>query len=312
MSLLDRQRLSCLLLLSATLATVCSHAHAQQTLRWKFRAGESRDVDVTQTMSMALNVEDQPLRVGMRQRMSISRTVQSVDEQGNARVLQQIKRVQMTADGPAAFAYDSKQPAGDAAGLAPLFQALTQAQIAMTITPRGKVQDVELPQPLLEAIDSLPATGVARQLFSQEGLTELMKQSSLEFPEQSLQPGERWQTKSTLKTPLLGTQVVTTTYTYQGAQESGQQRLAQIEVQNEFAFEDVPKTTMLHIKDQFNQGKILFDNDHGDLVSSQTSAKLTLEVQTAGRKVSQNITTELQLQVQPPAVEQAPERDEAP
>ena len=90
--------------------------------------------------------------------------VQGVDEKtGEAVIKQKFDRVKMKMTTPVGgFEYDSKSeaaPTGLGAMIAPMYKAMTKGEFEITMTSRGEVKDVKIPEEVIDRAQELARRG---------------------------------------------------------------------------------------------------------------------------------------------------------
>lgn len=282
-------RLMLLVLPMAVLAAPA--AIGQESLRWKFKEGESHQYTLEQKTENTAMVQGQEITTTILQTVEMTWAVKSVEADGSARVAQTIDRIKMELNSPfAGFAYDSQaeQPAeGPAAQLAPVINALIGTPITLLMNPRGEVNEVEVPDEMVQKLQNAgPAAQSLKGLASKEGMKGLIGQSTLVLPEEPVSQGDNWTRKLNLPMPT-GTMALTNTYTYEG---TGEQGLAKINLKMNIdelkAAPDAPFE--MKLDSQEGSGSYSFDTQAGILKSSEVNQKLKAVVTLQG----QEITTE--------------------
>lgn len=287
-----------------------SAAMAQEPLRWKFEKGEKFDYDMVQDMKIGST--GGPLgaqNVTMHQELEMTWNIQDVKEDGDAVIEQKIDRVKMKMELPApvgAIEYDSasdKPATGPAAMLAPMYTAMTKGAFIITMSPRGEIKDVKIPEEVVAALKASPGAAAMGDMASAEGFKKMISQGSLVLPEAAPKQDETWSTKVEVNNPQAGKQIVETTYKYVGSKE--------LEGVTQAVFE--PTITMnfegaqVKITEQDSDGEILFNVAEGRLESSKLEQHVTIDQQPAGQtKIDQNILVTMK-----PAGEAGSESSEA-
>jgi hypothetical protein len=275
-----------------------TNATAQEPLRWKLETGQKLNYNMVQDMKIGVAggpAGDQNMTV--HQVMNMIWNVVDAKEDG-ALIRQKFERVQTKMMMPplGTIEYDSasdQAPVGLAAMLAPVYKALTEAEFELTMTPRGEIKDVKIPEKFLEALKNSPNAAALGDLATPEGFKKMMSQSALVLPENAPQAGEVSTTKSELNAPFGGKQIVETTYRYDGTKDIDGVEVAVFQPTMKMAYQgdNQPK-----IKDQESSGEILFNVDAGRMHSSKLDQKMTLE-QAAGMQmtIDQSITVDVKL-----------------
>lgn len=263
------------------MASLGQVANAETLLRWKFTEGETLEVTVDQHTVTATTGAGKPTGIDITMQLRMAWTIGAVAEDGSARMTQQFERfaVTMKSGTAEAIEYDSdseSKPSGSAANIAAAVSPVIGAEFAVTMTNRGAIRDVKLSDAASEAFNSVESPAL-KQLFSAEGISRLLSQAAVEFPEAEVATNSEWAT--TLVTPsALGTLKQDRTYTLTTPEDINGKTLERINLSGRLvieAGEQAPsKSTLI---DQELTGTMLFDAEAGRLVSSQSTQKLTTE-----------------------------------
>ncbi len=282
-------------------------SRAEPVLRWKFTAGEKTPYALKMDMTQAMGLAGNNIEIKTTQLIDMTWKVESVTTDGAAMMTQTIDRIrmEMTTQGPGAMSmkFDSaekKKPEGLAAMLAPLFEGLVGKPVSMKMTPRGEVSDIKIPKEMLDAFKKLPGAEQMGGMFTEDGFKQMTSQAMLSLPEEAVKDGTTWTSASETKNPLLGTQKLSTTYTYQGTEKRDGQELAKIGTQVQMKF-DAPANAAIKVdvKEQNNKGAILFDNAKGRISESSSTAKMKMEIAAMGQTINQDVTVESSLKLAP-------------
>ena len=302
-------------MLVAVLAFLSPTVNAQQELRWKFEEGEKLNYDMIQNMTIGST--GGPLgaqNMTMRQEMDMTWEVVGVDEEGNAVIKQQFDqmKIKMTLPPPlGTIEYDSKSdqaPQGPAAMLAPMYKAMTEAEFELTMTPRGEIKEVKIPDQVLAALRNSPGAAAMGDMATPEGFKKMISQGALVLPEDAPQPGQEWTTKVEVNNPMAGKQVIETTYEFEGMKEVDGTTFAAIAPELKMSFEGTPQVQM-NVSEQDSSGEILFNVEEGRLHSSNLKQNVTIDITVAGQMLQQKIDQTIEVKVTP-ASEEAAESDE--
>ena len=121
-----------------------------------------------------------------------------------------------------AFDYDSssdENPTGPAAMIAPMYKAITEGELEITMTSRGEVKDVKISEQVRTALKNLPNAAEMGDVASPEGIKKMLSQGVLVLPNDSPKKGETWSTKVESQIPVAGKQTIETTYRYEGTKD---------------------------------------------------------------------------------------------
>ncbi|MCI0492172.1 MAG: DUF6263 family protein [Planctomycetes bacterium] len=280
-----------------------------QPLRWKFEVGEKLNYDMVQDMTLSMSGgQGGPASTTVQQQMNMKWDVQGVNEEGEAVIRQKIDRVRMQMTGPMGkVEYDSdsqEPPAGMAAMVAPMFEAMTRGEFELTITARGEVKEVKVPEEVLSALKNSPQAAQMGDMATPEGFQKMIMQSALVLPEKSPSKGETWSNKIDLTNPAAGKQTVETSYTYDGTKEVEGKTYAVFRPKLTMQFEGNAAVQM-KMKDQTSEGEVLFDIEQGRLNSSTLKQNVTMEMTVAGMTMEQKIIQAIEVKVTPTEEDQA-------
>jgi len=320
----DHIRFVSIILSLAGLSLAACAARAEDPLRWKFEVGEKLDYNMTQEMNMsAATGAAGQMTTTMRQDMDMTWDVQGVDKTtGEAVIKQKFERVKMKMTSPVFnIDYDSKSdapPVGLAAQIAPMYKAMTNAEFEITMTARGEVKDVKIPEEVMTALKNSPGAAQMGDIATPEGFKKMISQGALVLPEATPKKGDTWSTKVEMNNPQAGKQTVETTYTYDGTKEADGVNYAVIKPQLKMAFEERPAPAegqpkapapqlSMKIVDQNSDGEILFNLSKGRLSSTTLKQNVTIEAKVAGQTIQQKIDQKIEVKVAPAGEKKADE-----
>ncbi len=289
----------CLLLLSV------SSSHAATTLRWKFEPGQILHQIVVQDMKMTMKIRGRTIVTNITQTMDATWKVGAVDAQGTAEITQTFDRIQMkmTAAGAPGFEFDSdkdQELTGIGAMLGPSLKAMAKSKFELKMTTRGEIVAVEVSQETADALKKLPGAGAMGGLFSKDGMIAMIKKSSQAFPEQPLEKGDDWTTKTEIEMPNIGAMAADTKLTYAGPEEVEGKQLEKLDVSITMAIKPkVGGQTQVNLKEQDASGVIYFDNAAGRIDHSEIVQNMTLQVMVAGNNFTQEILQTISTRLTP-------------
>lgn len=294
MNALAPHRRGLVLLGVGVLAALSSAARAADPLVWKLEPGLTNRYEMTQKMDMKMNVGGgAETSVGVEQTINFSWTVDSIKDDGAAVLKQKIDRMQMTitANDGQKSQIDSasdKPPEGQAAQLAPLLKEFTSSAFTVTMNPRGEILEVEVPESLVKALQGIPGAAVMGDLTTAEGFKKLVKQTSFTIPE-TLEPGAQWTATAETKNPAIGTQVIETTYKYEGPREVDGKTMEVFTPTLVMKYEAGDGGTKIEVVGQESSGEILFNRDDGRLESSKIEQGMDLKFNAQGHDATQKL-----------------------
>jgi hypothetical protein len=293
---------SACILAALSVALFAAPARAAEPLTWKFQVGEGNHYRMTQKMTMDIQIGE-----GASETQEITNVIDmswiadEVNDDGSARLTQSIDRMRMMIEpkGRDKVEFDSQstdEPQGFAAMIAPLFRELSRAKFKLTMSPRGKVSDIEVPESLVKALAAAPGAAAMGDLATAKGLEDTMSRMSLEMPEK-LEAGETWTSTSEMNNPALGKQTIKVTYKYVGPREKDGVTFEVFEPTLEIAFAGGAATAT--IEEQKSSGEVLFNRTAGRLESTTLDHMMKLKLAIAGQTLNQTLTQSTEMQWMP-------------
>ncbi|MFO0889172.1 MAG: DUF6263 family protein [Isosphaeraceae bacterium] len=272
-------------------------AFGAETLRWKFKPGETLKYTMVQETTQGIKAGGQDLSTNLNQTVDLHWNIKSVSPEGVADMSQTIDRVRTKVDSPlgGAFEFDSQAeqaPEGPIAGiLVPLLKGLVGAEFTFKMNGMGELTEVKVPQKLLDSLKNAGPAANAGGMFSEEGLKNLISQSSLSLPEAALEPGKSWDQKSRLAMPMIGTMVMDKTYTYQGPAGGGA-GVHKIELKTKVNLEPAADSNVaVKITSQEGKGEFSFDPQAGRVVKSRIDDQMQMSLSVQGQNIEQTTKT---------------------
>jgi hypothetical protein len=278
------------------MATEKQTARGAETLRWKFKPGETLRYTMVQEMSQGMKAMGQEIKSSVKQTIDLHWSVKSIGGDGLAELSQTIDRIRTKVESPGnSFDYDSqtgKEPeAQNASPLVPLLKAQVGAEFGFKMNSRGELSDIKVPQKLLESLRQAGPLANSGGMFSEEGLKNMISQSSLMLPEQSLEKGKSWTHQGKVPVPMLGTMVIDKIYTFDGPSpiEAG---LDQVLLQTKVSLEPAADSNIaVKITSQNGSGEFTFDPQAGRVVSSRVNDQLRMSLSVMGQEMEQSTDT---------------------
>ncbi len=269
---------------------------AADPLIWKFTPGQTNRYQMTQNTKLTMNTgPGGQVETDSKMSLNLSWTVEEINDDGAAVLNQRVDRMQMKISTGAGQSTEidsqsDEPPQGQAATLVPLVKALTAEPFTVTMSPRGEITDVNVPESIVEALKNQPGAAQMGDLATPEGFKKLVSQASFVLPEK-LEPGVEWKTKTVTEAPSIGKQTAETTYRYEGSKEiDGEPReVFSAKVAVSFASGELP----IEVTKQESSGQILFNREAGRLESSKikhlTNLKITIGDNTVDQTIDQNV-----------------------
>ena len=181
--------------------------------------------------------------------------------------------------------------------LADTMSPMVGTKIVQTMNKRGQILDVTVPD---EALSGLRQNPLTKQLISDSFMKDSFATASPEFPAEALVKGQYWQSSTEMRSPV-GPMKLNNTYTYRGSKHRNGHQLERIGIKVEMELDEKPNAlgVKIDLKDQENDGEILFDNQLGHLVESTMVQKMTMTINAFGQTVDQRTENTQHLTIRP-------------
>ena len=276
--------------LAAALSAAAAGRADAATLRWKFKKGESLHYQMEQKTVTQIKARGQDIKTTLGQTIDSTWTVESVGPDGAAEMSQTIDRVRTKIESAfGTLEYDSsagKEPEGAiAAGVVPLLKALVGAKFQYKMNTQGELSDVKVPAGLVQKIKESGPTAGNTGMFSEEGLKNLINQSSLSLPAEELTKDKTWARESKIPAAPIGTMLLEKNYKYDGPADGGEK----ISLDIKMTLEPAPGGTIeVKVGAQKGGGSFIFDNAAGRVASSTVSEKMEMIIKVQDQEVNQS------------------------
>jgi len=254
-----------------------------------------------------LKVPGQQLQTTLTQTIDLSWAVKDVAADGTADVSWTIDRMRTRIESAlGAFAYDSKDakvPEGPiASALVPTLKAIVGAPFPFKVNPQGELSDVKVPEKVAQALrDAGPAMSGSNSTFSEEGLKNMIIQSSLAVPGGDIAVGKSWSKQTKIPSPPIGTMTLDKTFTYLGP-DPNSPNIEKIGLATKIGVEPQPDTKIkFDIDAQEAKGDFSFDNAAGRIVSADVVEKMETTATVMDQKIQQIVDTKTTMKLIPDA-----------
>lgn len=226
--------------LALTAMALGSPIHAQSNeVCWKLKTNDQFDLNFNQTSKSDTTIDSRETSIESKTEIEMTWKVSNVDPEGTATIQQTITGINLVVNGFTRkkkgetgaplleVAVDTSVPAKTSAQgkkLLKQIQPLLNVPIDVVMAATGEILDVKISTDVADLLNELPNTRNLRQLFSADGLKQMMGASSVILP-QPLTVGQTWNRQSTTDTAM-GAMEQTETYTYLGNKDSEQGQVA--------------------------------------------------------------------------------------
>lgn len=277
-------------LLSVVTFALGSSASAQDLLRWKFRSGDNLRYSVVQNMESTTAFGDEPVTSTFNQTINMSWQVLSVAAGGETILNQVFDRVRLSMEGGPAgtieFDTHTKTPSDNpiTKALGDVFGNIVGQQFQVSMQPTGAINNVKVPDPLLEAVRKSAAG--QQGALDEKMLKDMMKQSAVMLPNESVSPGSRWSSQQNIQMPF-GTMTITSAMTYAQRDASGNAVIDFVPSVTITPREGSPTKMTLNSAD--GRGRIIFDVARGRVNRTQLDLKMQMTMEVNGQKLPQTV-----------------------
>jgi hypothetical protein len=198
--------------LTAALALGESPGRGQEpvSLRWRFHAGDTIRYEFRQKNEIKVKTGNQESVNTTDLTLKLTWRVDSVAEDGTARVSQSLDHVRVTIQpGTQTIRFvsdgEGETTSPEAQALGKVYRAAIAAPASLTIDRRGRVVEARVAESVTRAVRGSPfqAAADSGSLFSGQGLKSLLAQVIPVLPEKSVAQGSRWEQSLDLPSPPL-------------------------------------------------------------------------------------------------------------
>lgn len=293
------------------LVCIAGVARADEPLLWKFAAGDVHHYLMVQDMTMSVAMGSATQTTTIKQNIDMSWKVDSIKDDGSAVLTQKIERMRMNMDMPGGqkMEFDSaaKQEDPTAAGkpaspltqmMGPMLKALTSSAFKVTMSTRGEITDVDVPEELLKGLQASPGAKLIGDLQSEKGFKDLVQRGSLVLPTE-LKEGTEWTSKVEMDNAAVGKQTVETTYKYAGSREQDGATMEVFKPTMTMGFGGEGKAGKVEIAKQDSSGEILFNRNAGRLEQSTLKQDMEMNVNEGAQQAKLTINQTVELKWMP-------------
>jgi len=273
-------------------------AEADPVLKYRYKSGQRLQYELKQTLTTKTEFSGQESGNAITQHLDLSTVVEKVLPDGSARVKKSIDRIRLKATQPGGrqeLEYDSasqNEATGPFAMIVKSMSMLVGQEIEMTVSPLGESRDVVIPQSLIKRF-SAPAAQMGG-VNSSEGVTKMMSQGNVIFPEKTLSVGEKWKRELTTELPF-GLMKSLVVFTYSGETKEGLHRIDAITTISIEPKENLP--FQIKMTESQGRGVYMFDAKRGLILASGLKQVMNMEIQAAGQNTKQSVTTDISMRL---------------
>jgi len=290
-----------------SVATGAAAVSAQETpfdqdpLRWKFAVGDEHRFQLVQQMHMTMDLgEAGEIESTVDQTVDMTWHVESIDDAGTATFSIKITRVKIHVEAPGQIdvAYDTASeadPIGFSAMLSPVVKAFRETTIQMTMTRRGQLSSIEIPEKLIAKMRAMPSGTMLGDLATPLGFQNMLQNIAMILPEGiDLTSASETENVTEAEIPHVGTILTTTTYRYEGSQEADGERLETFRPTLQTTFGGLGDVE-IEVTNEKTDGKIVFNRIAGRLESSTLRHECDMAVTIGGKLIEQRLEQTVEL-----------------
>jgi Family of unknown function (DUF6263) len=311
MSCVRHHRWSSLVAALATLALFCTTtARADNTLRWKFKAGETLNYVMDRQTDMKIDLSGSLIEIKSGMTFDTTWKVKSVADDGTAELEQTVDRIQMKMDSPlgGGLDYDSKKP-GSGQGQAwemigPTIEAIVGQTFTLKATATGQVSDIKLPEKLAEHLgkqaDGAGGGGGRRRGgggmggmmggLNESSIREMITRSIVPLPEKPVSPDVNWTQNFEEKMMGAGVKKTEVTYSTSEKMSSDGHEIQKIAAKSDITFEPAEESQVdIEIEEQEGDMAIYFDVKAGRTLKAEGNQKQVIAITAPNREITQEV-----------------------
>jgi hypothetical protein len=287
-------RVAILLAVACGLGGSTPGAEAAETLRWKFKAGDTLRFSIEQKSNMSVKAMGTERKSNRTHTVEMSWKVLRVDAGDEAEIMQKLDRIRMHVEIPPLMPFDFDSAASKADQ--PGFEAETRqlraqvgAEFTFKMKPTGVITDIKLSEQTLKSLREASPPGTPDTELSEQAIKETLLQSSPpSFPDGPLEPGKSWSAKLARMPLGFATLVMDRTFTYQGPDPKNPNILL-VGIDTTAKLEPMEGTDVkATIRNQDGKGSLAVDGQAGRVVSTRFGLKLDMAVTAMGQSIEQS------------------------
>jgi hypothetical protein len=271
-------------------------AQAQTTLKYQYKKGDTLQYVLTVAQKGATTGGGMDFTGGQKQSIDMTWRVESVDDKGNAKMGLKVDRAKLAAESSKEsreVSSDAKEEPTDkiAKSMYTTARVLTKLQGTFTVSPRGEVENVSVPESVLKEMQAVPGADKLPPSSPEENLTAILRDNLFILPATSLASGANWKNPVKSRSPLgkISGEVV---FTYEGSVERDGRRLEKFTVKPKLKIETDPNADVVYtVKLYESVGVAYFDNVAGRLVEATNTLRVEVDAEVNAKAFSQKTET---------------------
>jgi hypothetical protein len=274
-----------------------SHAlQAQTTLKYQFRKGDTLHYVQTVAQKGSSKGGGMDFSGGQKQTIETTWRVDSVDDKGNARIALKVDRAKLAAES----AKESREVSSDATdepadkvgkSMYTLARVLAKMEGTFTVSPRGEVDKVNVPESVAKAMQAVPGADKLPESSPEDNLTTTLTESLFVLPANAIAKGTTWKNPVKGRSPF-GKLTGEVQFSYEGGVQRDGRRLEKFLVKPKLKIETDPAGDVVFtVKLYESSGVVYFDNAAGRLVELTNTLRIEVDAEAMGKKFSQKTET---------------------
>lgn len=267
---------------------------AQKVLRWNFEPGQTFEWKTAQNADATVTFNDMEQATNTSFTMTMGMFVKDLDDEGIASLEVSMNRFQMemqVAGQKMSYDTDSDEaPEGIGEAFQQAFEPVMAMKYTIKMDTRGEVIDVEVPEESMKMLQSMPGMQQFGKMFTKEAMQDMSSTGWLTLPEEGLSVGDTWDMDSETNNPILGKQVSTAHFTYEGSEELDGRTLEKISMEMDMEFDgevDNELNIKMEIEDMTLNGSFYFDAKLGRLDHSEIKQQMEANLEAGGQAMHQ-------------------------
>ena len=290
-------------------------------LAWKFESGQRFDFELSQTSELETEVETVANTIKTTNSVKFHWEVKKVNDDGEAEIVMVFDQMKIdvqlpTPKGSRSFIIDSDSEAGKKpdefeSEMRANIDAVIGSEIKLTVSARGELMHLELPDSAKAKLRDAPQSMQIRQLVTENGIKELLGSSRMVLPDEPINKGHVWTIAEDFSNSI-GTFERQQILTFAGIFPRKSEDLAKITVETKL----IPKTPndetgtnakkdtdsagqlpAVEVRSQAGTGTIWFDNDQGFLKAAEIDIQLVTQTPYRDMKINIQMTSRIKLEV---------------